>query len=170
MPKRVIAFIVKELKEALPAIVFFTIGFNLIELTTQLVLDAYDVQFANFPLATLEALLVGKAVLLANALPFFRRFDKPPLILPIVFKTGIYWLVVAILRFLERVIDYWTGGGRLSGIPDYVALHFPWHQFLATQIWIFTLFLIYATAAELSALLGEGEIARVLFSPGLRPR
>jgi hypothetical protein len=167
MPKtRIIAFVVKEVKEALPAIIFFAIGFNLIELTTQLVLDAYEVQFANFTVATLAALLVGKAVLLANALPFFRRLDAAPLVVPILFKTSIYWVVVAILRFLERVIEYWTGGGRLSGIPEYVAVHFPWHQFLAIQLWIFTLFLIYATAAELITLLGEGEISKILFTQG----
>jgi hypothetical protein len=68
------------------------------------------------------ALLVGKAVLLANALPFFRRFDTAPLIRPILFKTFIYWLVVALLRLLERVIEYWIGGGRLAGIPDYLAV------------------------------------------------
>jgi hypothetical protein len=81
-------------------------------------------------------------------------------------KTVIYWLVVALLRFLERVIEYWMGGGRLSGIPDYAAVHFPWHRFLAVQIWIFTLFLIYTTAAELGALFGEGEITRIVFTRG----
>jgi hypothetical protein len=163
---RVIAFVVKEVKEALPAIIFFAIGFNLIELTTQLLLDAYLVQFANFAVATVGALLVGKAVLLASALPFIRRFDTAPLIQPILFKTFIYWLVVALLRFLERVFEYWSGGGTLSGIPEYVRVHFPWHQFFAVQIWIFTLFLIYATAAELSALFGEGEITRIFLTRG----
>jgi hypothetical protein len=91
------AFVIKEINEALPAITFFAIGFNLIELTTQLVLDSYSVQFANYGVATLAALLVGKAVLLANALPFFRGFNNAPLIRPILFKTFIYWLVVALL-------------------------------------------------------------------------
>jgi hypothetical protein len=163
---RLMAFVVKEIKEALPAITFFAIGFNLIELTTQLLLDTYSVQFANYAVATVGALLVGKAVLVANALPFFRRFDTAPLIRPILFKTFIYWFVVALLRLLERVIEYWIGGGRLIGIPEYLAVHFQWHQFFAIQIWVFTLFLIYATAAELSALFGEGEITRIFLTRG----
>jgi hypothetical protein len=81
-------------------------------------------------------------------------------------KTVIYWLVVPLLRFLECMIEYWMGGGRLSGIPDYAAVHFPWHRFSAVQIWIFTLFLIYAPAAELSALFGEGETTRIVFTRG----
>jgi hypothetical protein len=30
---RVLAFIVKEIKEALPAVIFFAVGFSLVELT-----------------------------------------------------------------------------------------------------------------------------------------
>jgi hypothetical protein len=117
---RVIAFVIKEVKDALPAVIFFAIGFNLIELTTQLILDRYLIQFANYTLATLAALLVGKAVLVADALRFFRRFDTKPLIQPILFKTFIYWLMVALFRFLERIIEYLTGGGRLRDIPEFV--------------------------------------------------
>jgi len=161
---RTIALSPREVKEALPSIIFFSIGFNLIQLTKQLVLDAYRVQFANYTVATLGALLVGKAVLVANALPFFRRFDTAPLIRPILFKTIIYWLVVALLRLLERVIEYWIGGGRLGGIPQYLQVHFPWHQFFAVQIWFLTLFLVYTTAVELNTLFGEGEIKRIFFT------
>ena len=95
MPESRLITFVGEFKEALPAIVFFAIGFNLIELTTYLFLDAYPVQFADYTVATVGALLVGKAVLVANGLPFFRRFDTAPLIRPILFKTLIYgwWLL-----------------------------------------------------------------------------
>ena len=57
------AFVIKEIKELLPPIVFFVVGFNLIELTTQLVLDEYLARFANYFVATMAALVVGKAVL-----------------------------------------------------------------------------------------------------------
>ena len=79
MPRsRAMAFVLQEIKEALPPIVFFAVGFNLIELTTQLVLDDYLVRFANYLVATMAALVVGKAVLLANVLPIIRRFDNAP--------------------------------------------------------------------------------------------
>ena len=66
------AFIIKEIREALPAMVFFAIGFNLIVLTTQLILDDYGAQFAGFMVATMAALLVGKAVLVAKAAALLR--------------------------------------------------------------------------------------------------
>jgi hypothetical protein len=75
-------------------------------------------------------------------------------------------LVVTSLRFLERVIEDWVGGERFAGIPEHFAVHILWNRFLGVQIWIFTLFLIYTTAAELSALFGEGEIVKIFLTRG----
>ena len=157
-------FIIKEFMEALPAIVFFAVGFNLIVLTTQLILDDYQAQFVGFMVATTAALLVGKAVLVAKALPFFRQFDNAPLIQPIVFQAIVYWAVVFLARFLEKLVEYFIDGGRIDGIPEYVTTHFTWHRFAAIQIWIFVLFLIYATAASLNALFGHGELFKIFFA------
>ena len=153
---RALAFVIKEFEEVLPPIVFFAIGFNLIEFTTQLVLDDYLARFANYMVATVAALVVGKAVLLANLLPFLRRFDTAPLIRPILFKTVVYTAVVFLVRILEKIIEYWLSGGTMAGIPEYVAHHFSWHFHAAVQIWIFVLFFIYTSAAELDARLGRG--------------
>jgi hypothetical protein len=161
---RLIAFVLKQLREVLPPTLFFAISFNLIALTTQLILADYLVHFANFMLVTMSALIVGKAVLVANALPFFRRFDTAPIVQPVLFKTVIYCAVVLLVRFLERLGKYWFSGGTFSGIPEYVANHFSWNRFVAIQIWVFVLFLIYTIGAELNSLFGSGELAKILFT------
>ena len=64
MPKsRLLAFVVKELREMWPPTVFFAVGFNLIVLTTDLILADYLASFGSFMVATMTALVVGKAVL-----------------------------------------------------------------------------------------------------------
>jgi hypothetical protein len=161
---RVFAFVVRELEEMIPPTLFFAVGFNLIVLTTQLFLDDYRQQFVGFMVATTTALVVGKAVLLANALPFLRRFDRAPLIQPILFKTAVYFAVVFLVRVLEKIVEYLIDGGTLAGIPEYLREHFSWHRFAAVQIWIAVLFMVYTTAAELNSLFGDGELARVFFT------
>jgi len=161
---RALAFVIKEFKEIIPPTLFFGVGFSLIYLTTQLILDDYLVRLASFMVVIGGALVVGKAVLVANALPIARRFDGAPLIQPVLFKTTLFFLVVFVVRFLEKLIEYRVGGGTVSGIPDYVASHFSWHRFAAIQIWIFVLFLIYTSIAELNAVLGEGELLRMIFT------
>jgi hypothetical protein len=165
MPKSpLFAFVIKELKELLPPAVFFAISFNLIALTTQLILADYLIHLWNFMVATTAALVVGKSVLVANALPFFRRLDTAPMIQPILFKTIVYWAVVFLVRFLEKLVEYLFAGGNLSRVPEYVATHFTWHRFAAIQIWIFVLFLIYTSVEELNARLGDGELMKIFFT------
>jgi hypothetical protein len=161
---RFLSFVVKELREVLPPTAFFVVGFNLIVLTTDLILADYLVSFANFFVATMAAVVVGKAVLLANAMPFLRRFDEAPLIRPVLFKTIVYWGVVFLVRFLEKLIEYFLAGGSLAGIPEYVVSHFTWHRFVAIQIWIFVLFLIYTSVTELNARFGNGLIFKIFFT------
>jgi len=158
------AFLIKELKEVVPPTLFFAVGFNLIVLTIDLILADYLRTFASFLVATTTALVVGKSVLVADAMPFLRRFDTAPIIQPVLFKTTVYWAVVFVVRFLEKLAEYFFSGGTFGGISEYVVTHFTWHRFAAIQIWIFVLFLIYTSVSELNAALGAGELGKIFFS------
>src|SRR5215471_566212 len=165
LARRVGAFLLREFREMLPPTIFFFIGFNLIVLTTNLLLADYGAQFAGFMIATTSALVVGKAVLVANAMRAIRRYDTAPLIRPILFKTFFYWAAVFIVRLVEHWIRYRFGGEYVFGgfMPHAIAT-FDWHRFIAIQIWIFVLFLVYVTATELNHLFGEGDLGHILFT------
>jgi len=163
------AWFLHELREMLPPTIFFFVGFNLIVLTTNLILADYLAAFGSFMIATAAALVVGKSVLVANAMPLLRRYDRAPLIQPILFKTTIYWAVVFVARLLEHFVRFWLIEGNPLGafLPHMVAT-FSWHRFAAIQIWILVLFLIYVTASELNHLFGHGELKRLLFASAVR--
>ena len=76
---RIRARLLHEAREALPPTIFFFVGFNFIVLTTNLLVAQYLVAISNFMLATLAALVVGKAVLVANKISLLRRYDRAPL-------------------------------------------------------------------------------------------
>ena len=42
-------------------------------------------------------------------MPYLRRFDTAPMIQPILFKTVVYWTVVFMVRFLEKLVEYHSG-------------------------------------------------------------
>ena len=165
LARRVGAFLLREFLEILPPTIFFIIGFNLVVLTTNLILADYGGQVASFIIATTSALVVAKAVLVANAISVIRRFDRAPLIRPILFKTLFYWAAVFIVRLLEHWIRYRFGGDYVfGGFVPHVVANFSWDRFIAIQLWIFVLFLIYVTASEFNRLFGHGELGRILFT------
>ncbi len=161
--RRVGAFLLRELREMLPPTIFFFIGFNLIVLTTNLILADYNAEFSSFLLNTAAALVVGKAVLVANAMRSLRHYDRAPLIRPILFKTMFYWAVVFVARLLEHFVKFWLVEHHpLGSFMQQMATTFSWDRFAAIQIWILVLFLVYVTASELNHLFGEGELWHIL--------
>ena len=115
-------------------------------------------------LATVAALVVGKAVLVANKIPLLRRYDRAPLIQPILFKTAFYWVVVFFARLLERFVHFALEGNPPGDFIAYLITTFSWHRFCAISLWILVLFLIYVTATEMSHLFGSGELRRLFFT------
>ena len=164
IPWRIGARLLHEVREALPPTIFFFVGFNFIVLTTNLLVAQYLVAVSNFMLATVAALVVGKAVLVANKIPLLRRYDRAPLIQPILFKTAFYWVVVFFARLLERFVHFVIEGNPPSDFIAYLITTFSWHRFCAISLWILVLFLIYVTAAEMSHLFGPGELRRLFFT------
>jgi len=163
--RRVSARILHELRRALPPTIFFFVGFNFIVLTTNLLVADYAHAVSNFMLATVGALLVGKAVITANAMSFLQRFDRAPLVRPILFKTAVYWVAVFLVRVAERFVDFSVADGNRPGdFPTYLITSFSWHRFTAISLWILVLFMIYVTVSEFSQIFGPAEIRRLLFA------
>jgi hypothetical protein len=162
--RRIGARLLHEVREALPPTIFFFIGFNFVVLTTNLLVAQYLVAVSNFMLATVAALVVGKAVLVANKIPLLRRYDRAPLIQPILFKTAFYWVIVFFARLLERFVHFALEGNPPADFLPYLITTFSWHRFSAISLWILVLFLIYVTASEFSQLFGPGELRRLFLT------
>jgi len=165
LARRVGARILRELRSALPPTIFFFIGFNFIVLTTNLLVVDYGAAVSNFMLATLAALVVGKAVITANATPFVKLFDRAPLLQPILFKTAVYWVAVFFARLSERLVHFAVVDGHPpADFPAYLISTFSWNRFTAISLWILALFLVYVTASEFTQLLGPAEMRRLLLA------
>lgn len=160
---RALAFFLHEFRQVLPPTIFFAVGFNLIVFTQRLILAEYMIEFSGYLVAVVMALVVGKAVLVADKMPFLRVFDHSPLIVPILFKTLVYWAFTFAARLIEALVHYVFETGGVLGFGGHLADHFSWNRFLFIQTWILVLFLLYCTAAEIAGLLGNGELFRVFF-------
>jgi hypothetical protein len=161
--QRVVTWWLAQVKHALPPTIFFLVGFNLILWTKRLILQEQGVEFSGFFTAIVAALLVGKAVLVTDNLPFMRRFDGAPMIQPILFKSAIYWVCVLIVRLAEEVVHFVAAGGAIAAFGDHFVNHFSLPRFLSIQIWLMVLFLAYVTIHELNQLFGDGELYRLFF-------
>src|SRR6476646_10196193 len=117
--RRAFSWWLAQVRHALPPTIFFLVGFNLILWTKRLILQEHGIEFSGFFTALVAALLIGKAVLVTDNLPFMRRFDGAPLIQPILFKSAIYWVCVLIVRLVEELVHF-VASDMVDGLIPYL--------------------------------------------------
>jgi hypothetical protein len=153
-----------EFLQLLGPTTFFFVAFNLIAFTKKLFLEDYHINFSGFFLtATIGALLVGKAVLLADEIPFINRFPGTPLVYNVAWKTVIYSLVALIVQFLEEFLPLIWHHQSLAAATVRVWYEVHWPHFWAVHILLFYFLLIYVSFRELARTFGEVQFFHIFF-------
>jgi chromate transport protein ChrA len=116
------------------------------------------------------ALILGKAVLLADMLPIINRFPHKPLIHNIVWKTVIYLLLSIVIHYLERLVEFWRQTGDFAAANQKLLSEIIWPHFWAIQIVLFVLIAIYCTMHELVPVIGKEKVLRIFFGPMPAPQ
>ncbi len=158
-----------EVRELLPAFLYFLVAFNLIVVTDALTTRQYGVRPFSVISAVVGALVAAKVVLLANLLPFMEKFRGRPLIYPTIWKTLLYVLAALVVRYIEHVISFAARYGGLVEGTRHLVDEVIWSRFWAIQIWLTVLFLFFVAAQELSRALGDHKLRRMFFSEGTPP-
>ena len=163
LPRRALLLGARTFRHLLPPTLYFFVAFNLISFTTDVLVHNYWFHLPGFILASTTALVVGKIVLVVDKVRVIDKFRGGPLILPVLYKTIFYSLVVLVVRFLEKVVHFAIDTHGFGPAFQEALQGFTWHRFAAVQIWIFVCFLIYVTATEFNALVGQGQLFRLFF-------
>jgi hypothetical protein len=165
MSKRVASFLAHEFREMLAPTLFFFVSLNLIVLTVALLSDDHQLSVVSHISATIGALLVGKAFLLADKLPLTDRYAGRPLIYGALWSASVYLAITFALHLAERLISAATGSrGFLYAAKADVA-SVDWGVFLVIQIWLALLLVIFAVAKVAVAAIGPEQVRRMFLAP-----
>ncbi|MEM7497224.1 MAG: hypothetical protein AAF371_04435 [Pseudomonadota bacterium] len=147
----------------LPPTVFFVISFNVIVLTVEMVERGGVASASAHLAATLAGMVCGKAVLVADRLPFFNRYPEHPLIWNTAWKAGLYVLVTFLFRLLKKLLSAAAGEYGFAAGIEAEAAHFGWARFFAIQLWLVILFFAYAGFGELVNEIGRERVLSMFF-------
>src|SRR5437899_819186 len=104
----------KEFFELLPPTIFFFVALHIVAFVHVLMLKGTGISPLSSMSIAVAALILGKAVLIADLLPMINRFPNKPLIYNVAWKTLIYLLMATVIHYLERLIDF---GGKPAALP-----------------------------------------------------
>ena len=170
MARPLVGILVEEGRKMLPPTLFFFVVLNLLVLTVAVLSHGEMPKALSHVAATVGALLIGKAVLLADLLPFFERMRGRPLIHVTAWKAGLYILVAIGLHLIERLVSMSGSGQGIAASAEAAAAGFDWPRFLVIQIWLALLLFAYAGFREIAREMGEDRLRALFFSrrPGAK--
>ena len=154
-----------ELEELLPPTIFFFVVLHLVAILRVLMLEGTGIALGTSVSITVAALILAKAVLIADLLPFINRYPDKPLAYNVAWKTAIYVLIAMLLHYLERLVDFWReAGGLVAGNQKLIA-EIVWPHFWAIQILLVVLILMYCTMREVIREIGADQVRKMFFGP-----
>ena len=156
------AIIAKEIREALPATIFFLFLFHLIALTKAVSLNDYSITTLRAVGATLGALIVAKAILVVDALPMSGLFSGRRAV-QILWKTILYSIVVLLFKVVEEAIPLVSKHGGVVSVVKAMYHEVSWPLFAVVSLWIIGGLLLYCSFSELISAVGPDRAKEIFF-------
>ena len=160
----------EEFFKILPPTIFFFVALHIVMFVRILMLKGTTVHTSSTISIAVAALILGKAVLLADMVPMINRFPNKPLIYNVVWKTVIYWLMATLIHYVERLIDFWRQTGGFVAGNEKLLAEIIWPHFWAIQIILFVLIAMYCTMHELVRVIGKEKVLRIFFGAMPAPK
>ena len=155
----------EEFFKLLPPTIFFFVALHIVAFVHVLMLKRTGISPSSSISIAIAALILGKAVLIADMLPMINRFPNKPLIYNVAWKTVIYWLISVAIHYVERLIDFWRETGSFVAGNQKLLAEIVWPHFWAIQIILFVLIASYCMVHELVRVIGKEKTLRIFFGP-----
>lgn len=161
--KRILFRLKQEFFKMLPPTIFFFVILHIILYTRALMAKQYDIPAPSVIAATIGALIIGKAILIANALPFVNMFRQKRLIYNVIWRIMLYLILIFIFQILEELIPILSKHETVLQAIHHIFAEIEWHRFWATYILLVVFLTIYNIATEVIDAMGRDRCINLFF-------
>jgi len=134
----------------------------------RLLLAAHDIAYTNYGVALIEALILGKVIMVGSVLRLGRELEDKPLIYSTLYKTAVFTVLDAVFRLIEHMIKgLWHGQGIMGGLV--AASEQGLEIVLANALVILVAFIPFFAVRELGRVLGTKTIWELFFGKRTAP-
>ena len=129
----------------------------------RLILAETGVAYLHYGVALIEAMVIAKVVLVGRVFGFSRRFDDEPLIVPVLYKSALFAVLVMVFGIVERLVSGFIHHQGLQGglqeIADVGA-----YEIAARAIMLTVAFVPFFAFSEIIRVLGRERLGALFFS------
>ncbi len=151
-----------EMTEYLINVCYLAVVFAAFTEYQRLFLAAHDIDYTNYGVAVIEALILGKVIMIGSMFRLGRGFEQKPLVYPTIYKTVIFILFVGVVKFIEYIIKaLWHGEAFTVNLITFSEQGF--NELLANSLVVFVTLLLFFALKELGRVFGTDKIWNVFF-------
>ena len=161
--KKLFEKIKEEFVAMLPPTIFFLITLHLVAVIRVLMLKGTGIALGSHFQVTIAALILGKAVLIADLMAFINLYPHKPLIYNVLWKTALYLLIATLMHYTERLLEFWKAADSFAAASEKMLAEIVWPHFWAVQILLLVLILFYSTIRELVRVIGRDKMLAIFF-------
>jgi hypothetical protein len=158
----------QEMIEYALNVVYLALVFATFTVYRRLLLAAYHIAYTNYFVAVIEALILGKVIMIGSIFRLGRGLEAKPLIWPALYKTVVFTVFVALFKLVEHgVRGLVKGEGFTAGLVE--MLEKGPHEILANALIVFAAFIPFFAVKELGRTLGQKKLAALFFHKRVSP-
>lgn len=154
---------VEELKAYWMITIYLWLFLGSFNIYRRLILAETGVAYLHYGIALIEALVIAKVVLIGRVFGFTRRFDEAPLIVPVLYKTLLFALLVLLFGVLEKTIDGLIHREGLTGGLQKIA-DVGRYEIGARTLMLTVAFVPFFAFSEIGRVLGLSKLGALFFA------
>ena len=152
--------LIHEVKEFLAIFVYLALFFGAFTTYRLLVLKEMGISYFPYGLVLIKALVLAKVILLGQYAKVGKIFDDRPLIIPTLYKVGLFTLFALVFEVLEHAVGGLVHGkGLMGGLQE--LLDDGWVKFLSRTLLVMWAFIPFFAFTETGRVLGEGKLSEL---------
>lgn len=146
-----------EVGEYAIIVIYLTLVFAAFTQYRRLLLATHDITYTNYGIAVIEAFILGKVIMIGALFRLGRGLEQRPLIVPTIYKTVVFSLLVVAFTLAEHGFKgLWVGNGFSAGVAG--LLDKGHHELLAKALVVFVALFPFFAIRELARVIGKDKI------------
>lgn len=153
----------EELKLYLILTLYLWVSLGAFTVYRRLILAEEATSYLHYGIALVEALIIAKVILIGRLFGFSRRFEDRPLIVPVLYKSLLFGVLVLLFGIAEHFIEGWVrkegAGGAIRAARELGA-----DELLARVLMMMVAFVPCFAFGEVGRVLGPGKLSELFFA------
>ena len=128
----------------------------------RLVIAETGTAYLHYGIAVIEALVIAKVILIGRMFGFSRRFEDKPLIMPVLYKSILFGILVMLFGVFEHLVEGWVHKqGLWGGLREIGELGA--YELGARSLMLIVAFVPFFAFWEIGRVLGHHKLAAMFF-------